>query len=183
MKTLAALLAVAACATLSRAEEAWRWTDANGTIHYTNRADAAPADATRVKTRLIVETTRLPGAPDLVLDGGDVLDAGARRAPHRVPPLPPPPRRAPRRIYTEERLGFDCYASDVLYAGGWAHPDDISVQGNCLPYLLGPEAWLNGARAELALREHGIDWRRVAEMYAAARTARTPRLASVGDAD
>ena len=72
----------------------------------------------------------------------------------------------------------------MLYAGGWAHPDDINEVGNCLPYMLGPEAWLNGARAELALREHGIDWREIVPMYFADREPVSPRrVTTVGDAD
>jgi len=43
------------------------------------------------------------------------------------------------------------------------------VIGNCLPYLLGPEAWLNAAPAELGLRENGIDWKQVVHMYVAAK--------------
>jgi hypothetical protein len=175
MKTLAAFIVLAALAPLARAEEAWRWTDASGTLHYTNRADVAPATATPVTTRIVIEATRLPGAPD---QGGEVIDARAARP---KPKAAPAPRL--REIYTEDRLRFDCYASNVLYAGGWSHPDDITVQGNCLPYVLGPEAWLNGARAELSLREHGIDWRRVVEMYTAQREAMRPRVATVGEGD
>jgi hypothetical protein len=170
MKTLAAVLVLGALVPLARSEEAWRWTDANGTLHYTNRAEVAPPEATPVKTRLIVEVERLPGAPEAVIEGGEVIDAREQRRPPREP------RRRARRIYSEERLRFDCYASNILFFGGWAHPEDITVRGNCLPYVLGPEAWLNGARAELALREHGIDWRQVVPMYEAQREAfRAPR--------
>ena len=95
------------------------------------------------------------------------------------------PARRLHRIYTQRRLLFDCYAASVVYAGGWGHPDDITSVGNCLPYLLGPEAWLNGARAELALREHGLDWRELVPMYLAASSAvpPEPRLSSVHDAE
>jgi hypothetical protein len=179
MKTLATLLVLAALAPLAQGEEVWRWKDDNGTLCYTNRAEVAPPRATAVKTRLIVETERLPGAPDLVIDDGQVIDARAKRQ-----PTPREPRKLPHRIYTEERLRFDCYASNILYFGGWAHPDDVTVVGNCLPYILGPEAWLNGARAELGLREHGIDWRRVVEMYEAQRQALEPRrVTAASDAD
>jgi hypothetical protein len=172
MKILATLLAVAALASFASAEEAWRWTDANGTVHYTNRPDVAPRDATTVKTRLTVEAEALPGAPDLVLDGGDVVDAHDRAPEARAP------RRRPHRIYTDERLRFDCYAAGVLYSGGWSHPDDINVGYGCLPYHLGPEAWLNGARAELAMRQNGIDWRDVLHMYFADREQEMPRRTS-----
>src|SRR6059058_4318770 len=75
MKTLAALLVLAALPPLARAEEVWRWRDANGTLCYSNQAAIAPRDAVPVKTRLIVEAKRLPGAPDLVMDDGMVIDA------------------------------------------------------------------------------------------------------------
>src|SRR5512132_1633112 len=79
MKTLAALLVLAAVPSLASAEEAWRWKDANGTVCYSNRAEVAPPDATLVKTRLIVETDRLPGAPELVTEDGMVTDAVEQR--------------------------------------------------------------------------------------------------------
>jgi hypothetical protein len=187
MKTLAAFLVLAALVAVAHAEDVWRWKDASGTLCYTNRAEAAPPDATVVKTRLIVEATHLPGAPDTGDDDGMMIDARAKRA--APPPRPerqPPP--GPHRIYTEQRLRFDCFAGGVLYFGGWSHPDDIAPVGNCLPYLLGPEAWLNGARAELGLREHGIDWKQVVAMYEAQERAMReafpePRLSSVGATD
>jgi len=170
MKTLAAVLTLAALSSFARAEEVWRWTDAAGTLHYSNRAAIAPADATPVTTRLIVETDRLPGAP--------VIAAGEQPREYAAS------ERRPHRIYTEERLRFGCYAGNLLYAGGWSHPDDVNVVGNCLPYRLGPEAWLNAARAELALREHGIDWRQVVPMYLEQREPELPRrVTAVNDAD
>ncbi len=178
MKTLAALLVLAALPPLARAEEVWRWRDANGTLCYSNQAAIAPRDAVPVKTRLIVEAKRLPGAPDLVMDDGMVIDA------RDVRPEARPPRKKLHRIYTEERLLYGCYASSVLFSGGWSHPDDITVIGNCLPYLLGPEAWLNAARAELALRQNGIDWRQVVHMYVAQREPWLPRrVTGVSDED
>jgi hypothetical protein len=154
MKTVALLLALAALPRLAAAEEAWRWTDAGGTTCYTNRSDVAPPGAVPVETRLVVETTRLPDAGD-ALAIADTQPATVRTA------------KRPYRIYSDARRRFDCYAGGILFAGGWAHADDISGVGNCLPYMLGPEAWLNSARAELAMREHGIDWREVVAMYAA----------------
>ena len=147
MKTLALLLALALLPALAGAEEVWRWTDSRGTTHYTNRAEMAPADATPVKTRLIVEAKELPRSePDLVVRDGMVIE------------------------------GITKNNAYLLY--------DIGVQGNCLPYLLGPEAWLNAAHAELGLREHGIDWRQVVPMYLASpgRTA-SERLISANDSD
>jgi hypothetical protein len=161
MKTVVMLAALALLPRLVAAETMWRWTEADGTLRYSNQRELAPASAEPVQARLIVETARIPGGqtePDLVLDDGVVTEA-ATATPERARPG----KRKP--IYPEERLRFGCYAGSLLYSGGWAHPDDITVQGNCLPYLLGPEAWLNAARAELALREHGIDWRQVALMY------------------
>ena len=169
MKILAAVLALAAFSSYARAEEVWRWTDADGALHYSNRAAIVPPDATTVTTRLTVETDRLPGAPVM---------AAEQQRPHT------PAQRRPHRIYTEERLRFGCYASNVLYAGGWSHPDDINAVGNCLPYTLGPEAWLNAARAELALRENGIDWREVVRMYLAERGPELPRrVTTANDTD
>ena len=179
MKTLALLLALALLPALAGAEEVWRWTDSQGTTHYTNRAEMAPADATPVKTRLIVEATRLPvGEPDLVVRDGMVVDAREAR------PETPPATKRLHRIYSEQRRRFGCFAGDILFAGGWTHPDDIAVQGNCLPYLLGPEAWLNAAHAELGLREHGLDWRQLVPMYLAGpRWTAAERLTSVDDSD
>jgi len=169
MKTLAVLLVIAAVSSLAAAEEVWRWKDANGTLCYSNRTEVAPPDATPVKTRLIVETDRLPGAPDLVMEDEMATEALEQR------PAAPVTRKGLRRIYTEKRLRFGCYASSLLFSGGWSHPDDVTVTGNCLPYLLGPEAWLNAARAELGLRQNGIDWRQVVHMYLAANEPELPR--------
>jgi hypothetical protein len=181
MKTLAYLFVLALAPALATAEEAWRWTDGDGTIHYTNRRESAPADATAVTTRIVVEAAALPGGdPDLVLQDGMVMDAHETR-----PEVAPPRKRPPYRIYSENRRRFGCFASGILFSGGWSHPDDITVEGNCLPYLLGPEAWLNAARAELALRQNGIDWREVVPMYLAERRweAEQERLTSISDTE
>jgi hypothetical protein len=167
MKPLVTLAALALLPTFAAAETMWRWTDGDGTLCYSNRRDQAPASAAPVRTRLIVETAQIPrteAEPDLVLRGGTVTASTTPSTESE-----PPNKRRP--IYTEQRLRFGCYASNLLFSGGWAHPEDIRVQGNCLPYLLGPEAWLNAARAELALREHGLDWRQVALMYLSERHA------------
>lgn len=180
MKTLAYLFVLALVPAFATAEEAWRWTDGDGTIHYTNRRDVAPADATSVTTRIVVEAAQLPGAePDLVLQDGMVMDAHETRR-----EIAPARQRPPYRIYSESRRRFGCFASGILFSGGWAHPDDIAVQGNCLPFLLGPEAWLNAARAELALRQNGIDWRELVPMYLAQRRwDAEQRLTSVSDTE
>jgi hypothetical protein len=176
MKRLAMLLVLVPA--LAHAEDVWRWKDATGTLCYSNRAADAPPDATVVTTRLTIEATRLPGAePDLVMEEGMVMDVGGARAGRESV-------RRPHRIYSEKRRRFGCYSSSVLYSGGWAHPDDINVIGNCLPYLLGPEAWLNAARAELALREHGLDWRELVPMYLAQGEPRfAPRPTAVSQDD
>jgi Domain of unknown function (DUF4124) len=171
MKALASLLVLASLPALASAEEAWRWTDGQGTIHYTNQRALAPDDAAPVTTRMIVETSRLPDRDaDLAIREGMVVDAAEKR-----PAVAPAPRR-PHRIYTQQRRLFDCYAAGIVFSGGWDHPDDITVQGNCLPYLLGPEAWLNSARAELAMRKNGIDWKQVVPMYIASQQAPYPDL-------
>jgi hypothetical protein len=176
MKTFAVLLVLAVLPALASAEDIWRWKDAKGTLHYSNQADAVPPGATRVDTPIVIEASHLPGAPDLVIDRGTVSEAPAPRSEAR------PPAR-PHRIYTEQRLRFDCFAGGVLFAGGWSHPDDIANVGNCLPYLLGPEAWLNGARAELALRENGIDWRQLVPWYLAQQEQFVPRVTDARDED
>ena len=161
MKALAYVLALALLPAVAGAEEAWRWTDGNGTVHYTNRHDSAPPEAKRVATRLVVNATRMPDAgPDLVMRDGEVIDATdvASQA---------EPANKRREVYSEARRRFACFAAQTLYAGGWAHPDDISVDGGCLPYLLGVNGWLNSARAELSLREHGINWKQLVPMYLA----------------
>lgn len=179
MKTIASLLVLAIVPALASAEEMWRWTDGEGTIHYTNRRDARPADASVVKTHIVIEAAQLPDSePDLVMRDGVVVDAAETR------PAVPAREKRPHRIYTEERRRFGCYAAGMLFAGGWGHPDDITVQGNCLPYMLGLEGWLNTARAELGLREHGIDWRQVVPMYLSERRgAGEQRLTDVSDGD
>jgi len=75
-------------------------------------------------------------------------------------PLPDAPR-----VYDEARLKFGCYSGGVLWAGGFSHAGDISGVQNCYPYRLGPEAWLNAARAELAMRQNGINPRDMMKLY------------------
>jgi uncharacterized protein DUF4124 len=175
MRIATAFFVLALIAPAARGEEMWRWKDANGTLHYSNQADVVPADAVPVTTRLIVEADRLPGAPD---------DGTVTTVQEKYPRTYQPHAAKPHRIYSEARRRFDCYAANVVYAGGWGHPDDIAQAGNCLPYLLGPEAWLNSARAELALREHGLDWREVVQMYLADQEPVTPRrVTTVDDVD
>src|SRR5438046_9421830 len=123
MKTLAALLVLAALPPLARAEEVWRWRDANGTLCYSNQAAIAPRDATPDKTRLIVEARRLPGAPDLVMDDGMVIDARDVRP-------EPRPRKKLHRIYTEEPTRIGCDAHSGRFSRGWSHAGDITQPGS-----------------------------------------------------
>ena len=176
MKMLAALLVLTAFGSVAHTEDIWRWKDANGTLHYSNRPEVVPSDATRVTTPLTIETRALPGAPGLAVHGGTVVDVPEERRPPSVVP-----HTRLRPTYSEERRRFGCYAAGMLFAGNWSHPDDINVIGNCLPYMLGPEAWLNAARAELALRENGIDYKQVVPMYLGQRESLLPpRLTNVG---
>jgi len=172
MRIAAALFVLVVLAPLARGEDVWRWKDASGTLHYSNQPEVAPADAVPVTTPLIIETDRMPGAPD----EGVVTDVRAKHPRARR-------REVPHRIYTEQRLRFGCYTGGLLFAGGFAHPDDIATVGNCLPYLLGPEAWLNAAKAELALRANGIDWRQIMPMYLADQPPPPHRVTALADTD
>ena len=171
MKTLMPALLVVLAAALVHAEDVWRWKDERGAVHYSNVARNVPRGATVVDTRITLEVARLPGAPkdpDLTISGGQVSDAGEQPAPGALTPQAPrwfkPLPDAPR-IYDDERLRFGCFSAGILYFGGFAHPDDISPELNCYPYRLGPEAWLNAARAELAMRQNGIRPRDILQLY------------------
>jgi hypothetical protein len=69
------------------------------------------------------------------------------------------------QAYDEARKQFGCFQGSVLASGGFSQPDDIAAAYNCLPYRLGPRAWLNAAKAELAVRENGIDPRQMVQLY------------------
>jgi hypothetical protein len=88
------------------------------------------------------------------LGGSTYPDAGA------FEPLPDAPR-----VYDEARLKFGCYTAGVLSSGGFSHANDIAGAPNCYPYRLGPQAWLNAAKAELAMRENGINPRNMMKLY------------------
>ena len=173
MKPILFALMVALVPAITHAEELYRWTDDRGVIHYSNVAAVAPSEATVVRTPITIETAQLPGAAT------DVDET--RRAPERTPAYRPTPRNEFRgyappnytfrplpdapRVYDERRLMFGCYTAGALYFGGFSHANDISSTLNCLPYRLGPEAWLNAARAELAMRQNGINPRDMLRMY------------------
>ena len=167
MKHVLPILALVAVPVLGHADdEVWRWQDGNGKVHYTNVRAHAPAHAEPVKTRIVVEADRLPGA-DLAIVGGDVVDGDVQAAPRETAAatVRDEAERRPHRIYDEERLRFGCFTGKALYFGGWSHSEDISPVLNCYPYRLGPEAWLNAARAELAMRQHGIDPKEMYGLY------------------
>jgi hypothetical protein len=140
-------------------EAVWRWSD-GGTLHYSNLPDRVPSQAEEVKTRIGHEVASLPDV-DVEDVKGD--DARAEHAPdvfpHRV-------RKRLHTTYDASRLHFGCWASSVLYYGGWSHPDDIAPYYGCVPYHVGgPDAWLGAAKAELAIREHGLDLRQMVNTY------------------
>lgn len=170
MRNLTLALPLLALPLFAHAEDVWRWQDAHGTVHYTNVPGTAPENAEQVKTRITIEADALPGgaAPRLAMADGDVAEAAPAPAPARRPKagkttsrwLPGPPK-----IYDTPRLRFGCAAGSVLYNGGFSHADDIAAAYDCTPYRLGPTAWLNAAKAELALRENGISTRDFMEYY------------------
>jgi len=166
MKQLLIALILALAPALVHAENVYRWEDEDGVLHYSNVGDIVPADATVVTTPITLEVTRLPGAaeePSRATATARVTRPefqGYAPPSYVFRPLPDAPR-----VYDERRLLFGCFSGGVLYYGGFAHADDISPTMNCLPYRLGPEAWLNAARAELAMRQSGINPRDVLRLY------------------
>lgn len=160
---IVAVLAMAVPAIAGSADTVWRWTDESGVVHYSNVATRVPAAATPVTTRIIREVDRLPGhTPALV--HGVVVDDGEAGGDFS-PPLPRPARARLTPTYDTDRRRFGCYATQVLSAGGWAHPEDITWAGNCDPFFYGVGSWLHSARAELALRANGIDVRQLYQRY------------------
>jgi hypothetical protein len=142
-------------------EAVWRWSDTGGTLHYSNLPDRIPAQAEEVKTRIGHAVTSLPDASIEDIKDGDEArtDRGPNVFPHRV-------RKRLHPTYDRTRLHFGCWASSVLYYGGWSHPDDIAPYYGCVPFQVGgPDAWLHAAKAELAIREHGLDLREMVNVY------------------
>lgn len=170
MRQVLLALSVALLPAVVHADELYRWKDDGGVVHYSNVSTLAPAGAAVVETPITLEVDRLPGAAEaedasLAFSGGHVItqDQLEGYAPpgYRFRPLPDAPR-----IYDEQRLRFGCFTGGVLYYGGFSHADDISATMNCYPYRLGPEAWLNAARSELAMRQNGINPRDMMQLYA-----------------
>jgi Domain of unknown function (DUF4124) len=170
MKYLLTATAVCLLSTATgSAESVWRWTDANGTLHYSNQRALAPAAAETVSS--VITGSRAAQRLPRVGDEDTYAPRADTAASDRAPSDPRPVERRLHRIYDEERMRFGCYTGGVLFFGGWAHADDISSSIACSRYLLGPEAWLNTARAELAVRQNGISARELYRMYRADRSA------------
>jgi len=165
MRKVLLALSVALVPAFVHADDMYRWKDERGVVHYSNIAGHAPADAAVVETPIMLEVDHLPGAteaPALELSGGHVAEqyAAAAPAPTGRQWLPDAPR-----IYDDARLRSGLYSAGVLYFGGFSHPDDISPNLNVYAFTLGPEAWLNAARAELGMRQNGINPRDVMKLY------------------
>jgi hypothetical protein len=165
MRKVLLALSVALVPAFVHADDMYRWTDDGGVVHYSNIARTVPAAAAVVDTPITLEVDRLPGAADepvLELSGGHVMERYAAAAPMAADRewLPDAPR-----IYDEARLHFGLYSAGALYAGGFSHADDISPNLNIYAFTLGPEAWLNAARAELAMRQNGINPRDMMTLY------------------
>ena len=156
---LAAAAAGVLAASVASAEPVWRWSDSSGGLHYSNQRALVPASAAVVRGSLAAGD---PMEPNAFGENEPATDSAlAGRAPSEARPV----TRRLHRIYDQERLRFGCYSAGVLFFGGWAHADDLSSSVGCYRYLLGPEAWLNTARAELAVRENGISPRELYQMY------------------
>jgi hypothetical protein len=163
MRKVLLALSLALVPAFVHADEMFRWKDERGVVHYSNIARSAPADAAVVETPITLEVERLPGAttaPVLQLSGGHVAEEPAPQAGADRRWLPDAPR-----IYDEARLRFGLFSAGALYFGGFSHPDDISPNLNVYAFTLGPEAWLNAARAELGMRQNGINPRDMMKLY------------------
>ena len=175
MKQVLLALTVVLVPVCAHADELYKWKDERGVVHYTNVEQNAPADAALVDTPITLEVAQLPGAtaePVSASDGiatdsftqlGDNVYRGyAAAAPGQRQWYPDAPR-----IYDDARLRFGLYSAGALYFGGFSHPDDISPNLNIYAFTLGPGAWLNAARAELGMRENGINPGDMMRLYTA----------------
>ena len=164
MRKLALALSLVALPGLALAgDQMWRWKDHGGTTHYSNIEAKAPAKAELVDTRVTLEVDRIPKIVEGRVE--DSRNAPAPRFSHASSPRGFHPLPDAPRVYDENRLKFGCYTAGVLWAGGFSHSEDISGVQNCYAYRLGPRAWLNAARAELAMRENGINPRDMMKLY------------------
>jgi hypothetical protein len=165
MKQVLLALTVAVLPVCAHADELYKWKDERGVVHYTNVEQNAPADAAMVDTPITLVVDQLPAAePVLDVTGGQVgghCPAARAAAPvtgqYWYPDAP--------KIYDDARLRFGLYSAGALYFGGFSHPDDISPNLNVYAFTLGPEAWLNAARAELGMRANGINPRDMMRLY------------------
>jgi hypothetical protein len=73
---LALTLAVLPGLAAAGGQEMWTWTDANGTVHYSNVEEFTPSGATPVDSRITVEVDRIPGENESSAGAG-VADADA----------------------------------------------------------------------------------------------------------
>lgn len=139
-------------------EAVWRWSD-GGKLHYSNLPDRVPPQAVEVQTKIGHEVASLPDIDVEDVKGDDRGERVPNVFPHRV-------RTRLHTTYDATRLHFGCWASSVLYYGGWSHPDDVDPYYGCVPFHVGgPDAWLKAAKAELAIREHGLDLRQMVSTY------------------
>ena len=164
MRKVLLALSVALLPAFVHADEMFRWKDDHGVVHYSNIARTAPVGAVVVETPITLEVERLPGAtgePVLQLSGSHVTEGSAAPPPGAGRQWFP---EAPR-IYDDARLRFGLYSAGALYFGGFSHADDISPNLNVYAFTLGPEAWLNAARAELGMRQNGINPRDMLKLY------------------
>lgn len=90
------MIAIVLVAATAQAEnEIYRWLDARGTTHYTNREDEIPA---RYRGRAVVLNLGLPIAP---LPGAAPVELPAAHVGAPIPgqqPMPPPPAAAGRNL-------------------------------------------------------------------------------------
>jgi hypothetical protein len=174
MRKVLLALSVALLPVLAQAEDVYRWQDERGVVHYSNIEGNAPAGAAVVETPITLEVEHLPGATaepvfsmsdGIAVDSFNTLGDGfysgyAAQAPGHRQWYPDAPR-----IYDDARLRFGLFSAGALYFGGFSHADDISPNLNVYAFTLGPEAWLNTARAELAMRQNGINPRDMMKLY------------------
>src|SRR5262245_3146659 len=124
MKQLALALTLLAVPVVGlAADDVWRWSDAQGDVHYSNIQGAVPEGASKVTTKITIVTDRLPGAPEqpgLVVANGKVVDAPVRTASRAAGVKKSASKWLPDapQIYDDERREFGCFAGGTLFFGG-----------------------------------------------------------------